>query len=55
MMCRVVIETPVKLSRRQRELMEEFRTTLEGDSCHSPNATGWYEGVKRFSATSKER
>lgn len=29
LMCRVVIETPVKLSRRQRELMEEFRTTLE--------------------------
>ena len=45
---RVVIETPVKLSRRQRELMEEFRTTLEGDSSHSPNATGWFEGVKRF-------
>ena len=48
LMCRVVIETPVKLSRRQRELMEEFRTTLEGDSSHSPNATGWFEGVKRF-------
>lgn len=48
LMCRVVVETPVKLSRRQRELMEEFRSTLEGDSCHSPNATGWFEGVKRF-------
>ena len=48
LMCRVVVETPVKLSRRQRELMEEFRTTLEGDSSHSPNATGWFEGVKRF-------
>ena len=48
LMCRVVIETPVKLSRRQRELMEEFRTTLEGDSSHSPNATGRFEGVKRF-------
>ena len=48
LMCRVVVETPVKLSRRQRELIEEFRTTLEGDSSHSPNATGWFEGVKRF-------
>ena len=48
LMCRVVVETPVKLSRRQRELMEEFRSTLEGDSSHSPNATGWFEGVKRF-------
>ena len=48
LMCRVVIETPVKLNRRQRELMEEFRATLEGDSSHSPNATGWFEGVKRF-------
>lgn len=48
LMCRVAVETPVNLSRRQRELLEEFRSTLEGDSSHSPKASGWFEGVKRF-------
>ncbi len=48
LMCRVAVETPVNLGRRQRELLEEFRKSLEGDSSHSPKANGWFEGVKRF-------
>jgi molecular chaperone DnaJ len=48
LMCRVAVETPVNLGRRQRELLEEFRASLEGDSSHSPKASGWFEGVKRF-------
>ena len=48
LMCRVAVETPVSLDRRQRELLEEFRKTLQGDTRHSPKASGWFEGVKRF-------
>jgi molecular chaperone DnaJ len=48
LMCRVWLRRRSTLSRRQRELMEEFRTTLEGDSSHSPKTAGWFEGVKRF-------
>ncbi|MBA4290905.1 MAG: molecular chaperone DnaJ [Pseudomonas sp.] len=48
LMCKVAVETPVNLDRRQRELLDEFRKTLEGDSSHSPKANGWFEGVKRF-------
>ena len=48
LMCKVAVETPVKLDKRQRELLDEFRKTLEGDSSHSPKANGWFEGVKRF-------
>ncbi|MBD1553774.1 molecular chaperone DnaJ [Pseudomonas typographi] len=48
LMCRVAVETPVNLDRRQRELLEEFRASLEGNSSHSPKASGWFEGVKRF-------
>ncbi|WP_339490315.1 molecular chaperone DnaJ [Pseudomonas sp. EL_65y_Pfl2_R95] len=48
LMCRVAVETPVKLDRRQRELLEEFRKSIDGDSSHSPKANGWFEGVKRF-------
>jgi len=48
LMCRVVLETPVKLDKRQRELLEEFRRSLQSDSSHSPRASGWFEGMKRF-------
>ncbi|MDM8348203.1 molecular chaperone DnaJ [Pseudomonas sp. sp1636] len=48
LMCRVAVETPISLDRRQRELLEEFRKTLQGDTRHSPKASGWFEGVKRF-------
>jgi molecular chaperone DnaJ len=48
LMCRVAVETPVHLDRRQRELLEEFRQSLAVDSSHSPKANGWFEGLKRF-------
>ncbi|SDH55160.1 molecular chaperone DnaJ [Pseudomonas flavescens] len=48
LMCKVAVETPVQLDRRQRELLEEFRQSLAGNSSHSPKANGWFEGVKRF-------
>lgn len=48
LMCRVLVETPVNLSRRQRELLDEFRSSLQGNSTHSPKASGWFEGMKRF-------
>jgi molecular chaperone DnaJ len=48
LMCRVAVETPVNLDKRQRELLEEFRGSLKGNSSHSPKASGWFEGVKRF-------
>ena len=46
LMCRVVVETPVNLSKRQREMLEEFRGTLQGDTSHSPKASGWFEGCE---------
>jgi molecular chaperone DnaJ len=48
LMCRVAVETPVNLDRRQRELLEELRGSLAGDGSHSPKTAGWFEGVKRF-------
>ena len=48
--CRVVVETPVKLSKQQRELMQQFEATFaEADAAeHTPRATNWLDGVKRF-------
>jgi molecular chaperone DnaJ len=48
-MCRVVIETPVNLSKRQKELLQEFDKSLKEDNAnHSPKASSWLDGVKKF-------
>ena len=44
--CRVTVETPVKLSKRQKELLQEFAG--ESDAKQSPKQTGWFYNVKRF-------
>ncbi|GAA4025807.1 molecular chaperone DnaJ [Actimicrobium antarcticum] len=47
--CHVVIETPVKLTERQRELLREFEElTAEGGAKHSPQSKSWKEKVKGF-------
>ena len=49
LLCRVVVETPVNLSKRQKELLDELRSTLgEGGRSQSPRQTSWFEGVKNF-------
>ena len=50
LLCRVVVETPVRLTARQRELLGEFDAALRGGdvSAHAPRATSWFNGVKRF-------
>ncbi len=50
LLCRVVVETPVNLTARQRELLGEFDEALKGgdESAHAPRATSWFNGVKRF-------
>ena len=50
LMCRVVVETPVKLTSRQKELLGEFDAALKGgdESSHAPRATSWFNGVRRF-------
>jgi molecular chaperone DnaJ len=49
LMCRVTIETPVNLTKRQKELLEEFDKSLKEDKKdHSPKASSWLSGVKKF-------
>jgi molecular chaperone DnaJ len=50
LLCRVVVETPVQLSARQKELLEEFSATFETEegSSSSPQAKGWFDSVKTF-------
>jgi molecular chaperone DnaJ len=47
--CRVVVETPVKLSGEQRELLRKFEESLQKDAGkHAPRGESFFEGVKRF-------
>ncbi|ABZ77713.1 chaperone protein DnaJ [Shewanella halifaxensis HAW-EB4] len=49
LLCKVVMETPVNLNERQKELLREFEDTLTGQSKkHSPKAEGFFDGVKKF-------
>ncbi|HCW90511.1 MAG TPA: molecular chaperone DnaJ [Marinobacter sp.] len=50
LLCRVQIETPVNLTKRQKELLEEFQASLDGNNGtnHAPKKTSWFEGVKNF-------
>lgn len=47
LLCRVVIETPIKLNARQKELLRELQESLSDDA-HSPRKTSWFESVKGF-------
>jgi molecular chaperone DnaJ len=47
LLCRVIVETPVKLSKRQKELLQELGASMQGGK-NSPKSTGWFESVKKF-------
>jgi molecular chaperone DnaJ len=49
LLCQVVVETPQKLSRKQKDLLMEFDESMqEHGRKHSPQAHSWLEGVKSF-------
>ncbi len=49
LLCRAVVETPVNLSKKQKELLKEFQESLgQGGNAQSPRQTSWFEGVKNF-------
>ena len=47
--CHVVVETPVKLTDRQKDLLRAFdQLTTEGGAKHSPQSKSWMDKVKEF-------
>ena len=48
--CKVVVETPVNLTKEQRELLAQFETTFTGENAHrhSPKSSTFMDGVKGF-------
>ncbi len=52
LLCHVVIETPVNLTERQKELLREFEAVTQSDrERHNPRAKSWMDKVKEFFAT----
>ncbi len=49
LLCRVIVETPVNLTREQKELLEKFAATMqEGRHKHTPQELSWLDRAKKF-------
>lgn len=47
--CHVVVETPVSLTERQRDLLREFEAISQRDAArHTPRTKSWFEKVREF-------
>jgi molecular chaperone DnaJ len=43
-----VVETPVNLTREQRDLLQQFHDSFGERGDHNPQASGWTDKVKNF-------
>jgi molecular chaperone DnaJ len=50
LICTVVVETPVRLTKEQRELLTQLEATFDGANAgqHTPRSTTFIDGVKQF-------
>ncbi len=49
LVCKIIIETPVKLTSGQKELLNKFQESIDSDpKKHNPKAKSWFSGVKTF-------
>ena len=53
LLCHVVVETPVQLTERQKELLRELEeSSRDDDGRHNPRAKSWMDRVREFFAAS---
>jgi molecular chaperone DnaJ len=48
LVARILVETPTRMSTKQKKLLEEFGDTETGDEC--PNAKGFFTRVREYFA-----
>jgi molecular chaperone DnaJ len=49
LLCKVIIETPVNLNDKQKDLLNQFEETMSGKtSKNRPKEQGFFDGVKKF-------
>lgn len=52
--CKVAVETPVHLSKRQKELLKEFQQAMDEEGGkHSPRKASWFDSVMKIFGESK--
>jgi molecular chaperone DnaJ len=48
LLCKIMVETPVNLTGKQKELLRDFDESMKGNNRHSPKHSSWLDGVKKF-------
>jgi len=49
LLCRVMVETPVKLNSKQKKVLRDFDSLLlESNQKHQPQTSKWINGIKQF-------
>ncbi len=49
--CRIVVETPINLTIKQKELLHELAVTMQERNQHNPKESSWLDSVKNFLKT----
>lgn len=47
LLCRVILETPVNLSKKQKDVLQELKDDMKSEK-HSPKQHSWFDGMKNF-------
>lgn len=49
LICKLVVETPIKLTKEEKEMLKAFEKSLEANKAiHLPKTTSWFQKVKSF-------
>tara|TARA_Y100001949_G_C15899374_1_gene291845 strand:- start:105 stop:863 length:759 start_codon:yes stop_codon:yes gene_type:complete len=48
LLCRIVVETPQKLTKKQKDLLRDFRSSVKNNNYHLPISSEWFDKVKSF-------
>ncbi len=49
LLCRAIVETPVNLTKEQKGILKDLERAMgQGGTKHSPQASSWLNGVKKF-------
>ena len=48
LLCRVTLETPVNLTKDQKDLLKQLQESFEKEGNQTPRKKSWFEGVKNF-------
>lgn len=48
LLCKVMLETPINLDGKQKELLQQFQSTMSDNQHHTPKTSSWFAAVKKF-------